>query len=390
MASSFKPEKPNKSKPPESRRTVRFVEKRAALEAKEKAEVEVSENSEESELEEEVEEEVRRGPPVKSKKGKEPAAVKEKALPKAVIKPAELPYVDVPPRKILQRPVGTPAPGVEDAAVRAVPAYRTQAPVEETTDPAEILGGIMELSVTIPLGHLLGSSPLVRDAVRKNLTKTRKPVLLEEVIDEVYQIREIETGLTVDQLPISNFMLAGLLNDHRLDPEYKVASDPYLQFAQANNGAVPKEVYVARDTYALRSVYPQINGLGPEESILDSGSQIVSMSEATAVGMGLTWNPNITINMQSANGNVERSLGLAENVPFTFGTVTVYLQVHIIRHPAYRVLLGRPFDVLTSSEIKNSSDGDMRLIVNDPNSDRRVVLPTYRRGESPGQQAQSF
>ncbi|KDR65128.1 hypothetical protein GALMADRAFT_82243 [Galerina marginata CBS 339.88] len=178
-------------------------------------------------------------------------------------------------------------------------------------------------------------------------------------------------------------MLAGILNDSCLDPELRVGSDPYLQFAQTHDGAVPKEVYVARDTYALRSLYPRINNIAQEESIVDSGSQIVSMAESVAVEMGLTWNPNITINMQSANGAVEKSLGLAENVAFSFGGVTVYLQVHIIRNPAYRVLLGRPFDVLTSSTVQNSEDGDQRIVITDPNSERRAVLPTYRRGESP-------
>ncbi|KDR64963.1 hypothetical protein GALMADRAFT_82470, partial [Galerina marginata CBS 339.88] len=175
-------------------------------------------------------------------------------------------------------------------------------------------------------------------------------------------------------------MLAGILNDQSLRPDLKVASDPYLQFAQTHDGAVPKEVYVARDTYALRSLFPKINNIGQEESIVDSGSQIVSMAEAIAVEMGLTWNPNITINMQSANGSVEKSLGLAENVAFQFGGVTVYLQVHIIKSPAYRVLLGRPFDVLTSSTVQNSDDGDQRIVINDPNSGNRAVLPTYRRG----------
>ncbi|KDR65751.1 hypothetical protein GALMADRAFT_81527 [Galerina marginata CBS 339.88] len=189
-------------------------------------------------------------------------------------------------------------------------------------------------------------------------------------------------------------MLAGILNDQNLQPNLRVASDPYLQFAQTHDGAVPKEVYVAKDTYALHSLYPKINHIGQEESIVDSGSQIVSMSEAVAIEIGLTWNPNVTINMQSANGSVEKTLGLAENVPFSFGGVTVYLQVHIIKNPPYRVLLGQPFDMLTSSTVQNTNDGDQRIVISDPNSERRAVLPMYRRGESPDvlqrQKAQSF
>ena len=55
------------------------------------------------------------------------------------------------------------------------------------------------------------------------------------------------------------------------------------------------------------------------------------------------YDPAIKLNMQSANGTRDWSLGLARNVPFTIGTITLYLQVHIIDSPAYDILLGRPF-----------------------------------------------
>jgi len=37
--------------------------------------------------------------------------------------------------------------------------------------------------------------------------------------------------------------------------------------------------------------------------------------------------------MQSVNRTVERTLGLARNVPFSFGEITIYLQVHVIKDP---------------------------------------------------------
>ncbi len=61
--------------------------------------------------------------------------------------------------------------------------------------------------------------------------------------------------------------------------------------------------------------------------------------------------------MQSANKQVEKSLGMAKNVPFLFSDITVYLQVHIIHDPTYDILLGRPFNVLTSSTVYNNTDG---------------------------------
>ena len=83
------------------------------------------------------------------------------------------------------------------------------------------------------------------------------------------------------------------------------------------------------------------------ECVIDPGSQIIAMSEDVCHDMGVLYDPTITLHMQLANGDVDKSLGLARNVPCRLGAVTLYLQIHIIRSPAYDILLGRPFDVLT-------------------------------------------
>jgi hypothetical protein len=94
---------------------------------------------------------------------------------------------------------------------------------------------------------------------------------------------------------------------------------------------------------------------------------------------GLIWDPTLNIFMQSANGAVEKSVGLARNVPFRWGEMTLYLQVHIIRGPAYKVLLGRPFDTLTQSKVENSRDGGQVVTLTDPNSGQKWTIPTFDR-----------
>ncbi|KNZ76603.1 hypothetical protein J132_09347 [Termitomyces sp. J132] len=75
-----------------------------------------------------------------------------------------------------------------------------------------------------------------------------------------------------------------------------------------------------------------------------------------ALCLGLTCNTDICLRMESANSQVNTSVGLAKNVPFTFAEgFTIYLQVHIFVKPAYTVLLGCPFDTLTESNIQKSS-----------------------------------
>jgi hypothetical protein len=103
------------------------------------------------------------------------------------------------------------------------------------------------------------------------------------------------------------------------------------------------------------------------------------MSETTSHDLGLAYDPTIKLNMQSANGNVDQSLGLARNVAFQISNLTFYLQVHIVRSPAYDVLLGRPFDTLTESIIRNYANEDQTITISDPNTGRRITIPTLPR-----------
>ena len=104
------------------------------------------------------------------------------------------------------------------------------------------------------------------------------------------------------------------------------------------------------------------------------------MSETACHSLALAYDPEICLNMESANGTFDWSLGLAWNVPFLVGTITLYLQVHVIRSPSYEILLGRPFDVLTESVIRNFTNEDQTITITDPNTKRLCTIPTFARG----------
>ena len=70
-------------------------------------------------------------------------------------------------------------------------------------------------------------------------------------------------------------------------------------------GESPKTFYMKESSLALRSIYPLVNNAHQEEALLDSSSQIVSMSKEAAISLKMSWNPDISINMQSAQGHVE-------------------------------------------------------------------------------------
>ena len=104
------------------------------------------------------------------------------------------------------------------------------------------------------------------------------------------------------------------------------------------------------------------------------------MAEEVCIDLALAYDPTIILNMQSANGEVDKSLGLARNVPMRIGEITLYVQIHIIRSPAYDILLGRPFDILTESVVRNYANEDQTITICDPNSGRRSTVPTSPRG----------
>ena len=97
-----------------------------------------------------------------------------------------------------------------------------------------------------------------------------------------------------------------------------------FQFSEADG------LVVGQNKLALRTVFPVVNYRGHIEAILDPGCQIIAMSEKCAQELGLMYDPAITISMQSANGGGTPTKGMAHNVPFAFGNITLFLQVHIM------------------------------------------------------------
>jgi hypothetical protein len=59
------------------------------------------------------------------------------------------------------------------------------------------------------------------------------------------------------------------------------------------------------------------------EGIIDPGSQIIAMSEAVCHDIGLAYDPSIKLNMQSANSEVDQSLGLCKGTSICFLTLTL-------------------------------------------------------------------
>ena len=315
---------------------------------------------------------------------------------RATVEPLEHPFrnakdaIYTPPQN---RNVGAPAKvPAQVNAKRSEPAYRTAPAIHDPKIATDVYQRALEAPVTITYHELLSLAPEVRTQVRDAITSKRiqnKDVAQTNVLQETELTEEERSYLMLDeelvpfnedeQVPIMPFARV----EKKLPNDAIIVEDPIDQYyKKLGNGETPDpdRLIVAKESSALRSITPLIDSQMKVEAILDPGCQIVAMSEDVCHELALPYDPTIVLNMQSANGNIDPSLGLARNVPFLVGDLTFYMQVHVIRNPAYDILLGRPFDVLTQSVIRNFRNEDQTLTVHDPNSNRVATIPTIPRG----------
>ncbi|KAF9537435.1 hypothetical protein CPC08DRAFT_607474, partial [Agrocybe pediades] len=259
------------------------------------------------------------------------------------------------------------------ALKKAEPAYRNQAPIHDDSIANNIFNRSLDAPITLTQRELLSIAPDVRTqykdvtTAKRNVTSgaTVQTHLLEAspAPDRVYNV--FTASSTTSAVPSSM---------HRSPPEgATVIPDQYDQYYRSlrpGEKPDPNRLYVSKESAALRSIFPIVDNSQKIECILDPGSQIIAMSEEVCHELSLIYDPTVKLNMQSANGTVDQSLGLARNVPFRIGSIVLYMQVHIIRAPAYDILLGRPFDILTESVVRNFRNEDQTITVTDPNTNQ--------------------
>ena len=118
---------------------------------------------------------------------------------------------------------------------------------------------------------------------------------------------------------------------------------PALSNAEPPPGAIiikdPYEVYlsttledhnsncltIAKESSALCTILPLINHNQYIELVLDPSSQVIAMSEAACHALALIYNPCICLCMQLANCEVDKTLGLACNMPILIRDIMLYI-----------------------------------------------------------------
>ncbi|OBZ78510.1 hypothetical protein A0H81_02120 [Grifola frondosa] len=189
-------------------------------------------------------------------------------------------------------------------------------------------------------------------------------------------MQTIQMNFQTSQIPHRNPPASQLVsNGQPLRPGVMVVPDPYETYLRASNLEKHRVLWVAKESHALRSINGLVDNKEDVEGIIDPGSQIISMSEEDSYTT-----PPYALTMQSANGEVDQSLGLVRNVPFQVSDIVLYLQIHVIRQAAYDILLGRPFDVLTESVIQDTTDNRTHF---PPRQDSTSAFVTQKKKYKP-------
>ncbi|KXN91187.1 hypothetical protein AN958_02640 [Leucoagaricus sp. SymC.cos] len=301
--------------------------------------------------------------------------------------PSLKPVVEVPPLPIKYNK--TP---IETKDTRNNPSYRHKEEIQAGVDIDDVLSKAINQGVLLPLKEILVVAPQLRDKFIEVLHKKHVPVaeiklmLQDDSLELEEQLSEAPVYVAINLLEAPAKVCNECLDPMGQYLQTWQVNDAILQYLEKLSPAERKhqvftisseEVNAARDMAAFRVIPALINKVHEEEALLDSGSQIVSMSrEAVSTGK-ITWDPELTINMQSVNGQITKTCGLAKNVAFNFENVTIHLQVHVMEQAPYRVLLGRPFDMITESKIANSTEGHQFIHITDPNTGEHTSLSTY-------------
>jgi hypothetical protein len=276
--------------------------------------------------------------------------------PTATTQPPLHPFANVPETSYQPPHERSFAAAPAKPAKEKEPAYHYVAPIQNPRTVVDVYNKSMQTPhITLSPEELYAISPEVRNRLREAITP-------KQVHNET-----VSTHALIEQVP---------------DDEETSITIPDIYETYINSlapGERPIPLNIAQESHALRSIMMVVDNREEVEGIIDPGSQIIAMSEAVCHDIGLAYDPSIKLNMQSANGEVDQSLGLAHNVPCKINSITLYLQIHIIRSPAYDILLGRPFDVLTESTVKNFPNEDQTITIVDPNTKRSITIPTLPR-----------
>ena len=106
----------------------------------------------------------------------------------------------------------------------------------------------------------------------------------------------------------------------------------------------------------------------------------LSVAKEVCHSLGLIYDLEVKLSIQLASGKIDEMQGLMQNVPIQISEIMLYLQFHIVWNSAYDILLGRLFDVLVESIVRNFENESQTVTIYDPNTGITAMVLTFTCG----------
>ena len=205
--------------------------------------------------------------------------------------------------------------------------YRMSAPIYDLQVASDIYSWTMNLQITLTQHELLSLSPEVRSQVHEATSNQWVPwvsvqtaptdqnfvdmiMSIESEDDEEDQAWREATQLDTMVATYHSMVYSSMLEkQNRMysnaepPPSSTIIKDPYEVFLSTTPvGRCLDWLTVMKKSSALCSILPLINHHLFVKSILDPSSQVISMAEEACHSLGLIYNSEVKLSMQSANG----------------------------------------------------------------------------------------
>ncbi|KAG6859506.1 hypothetical protein C0991_000595, partial [Blastosporella zonata] len=171
-------------------------------------------------------------------------------------------------------------------------AYRNKAPIADLHKSKDIFDKCLSTPVTLTVGELCGVSVEIQNHFRESTSPKCLVNVNNAKIARTAQSKiqsEIESKIDTET---GDHFGDTFKTDYFLHSGQSTINNPYELYHQSlTNDHISKDVQVAKEADAICTIKANLNNFGEVDCIVDSGSQVVAISEAMAVKFGLTWDP---------------------------------------------------------------------------------------------------
>ncbi|KAG6862833.1 hypothetical protein C0991_009959, partial [Blastosporella zonata] len=171
-------------------------------------------------------------------------------------------------------------------------AYQNKAPIADLHKSKDIFDKCLSTPVTLTVGELCGVSVEIQNHFRESTSPKQLVNVNNAKIAMTAQSKiQSKTESEIDTKTGNHFGDAFETN-YFLHLGQLTINNPYELYHQSlTNDHISEDVQVAKEADVIRTIKANLNNFGEVDCIVDSGSQVVAISEAMAVKFGLTWDP---------------------------------------------------------------------------------------------------